>query len=188
MRSLLALPLLFLGTPPQPPVGCRVLPQYAPFVVSRSMAPAVDPPSVVHIDVCVCVNEILGYENRIPYQPGIGFFDNISTTVEVAFDPAFTQLIVLPVTLVTPDQVLTGGPWDGATDFGGTSGVTQPNVQRTNVTVDLQVSDPSFFQKPWTVWVRATPDTASFHAHGTGPLSAQRDTMVALGVGATYTP
>lgn len=188
MRSFLAfLPLLFVGTQ-QPPTGCRVPPAPCSWVVSRTVQPytGTEVLSTIEADLCVLTSWALGYENRTPGQNGACAFDGMDILVEAAFSPDFHDVFVGGVTHASGVQFI-NGPFDGLVDFAGISGVTHTVGADALHVSTLGVTDPTFFEKPWTVWIRAVP-LPSFSIQGTGPYTAVADPFAAAGLSVTYNP
>jgi len=121
------------------------------------------PLSLVLIDYCSGVWVEERYENRSP-QPNYALpvFKNFGVVNEGAFDPNFKFVFarfIAPVDDLDMRDTHVGGfanPYDGITNFGGTSGQVNLQFNATLFTQPVAVADESFFRQPFvTIYLRS---------------------------------
>lgn len=191
MRSLLLIPLaLLLLSGSQPPVGCRVNERTVDWNEARTLAPYVgtDPLTAIRLDICCAVDALTQYENQSNLSPAAYSVTSRDVVIQASFDPSFARRFVVGTATITVPGILGVVPVsDLVLDYGGVSGVTASHAEQALVVTNLAVSDPSFFQSPWPLYLRAVCSQPSGTAsNGNG--SFNYVTLASAGVSVTYNP
>jgi len=177
-------------TGPTGGTGCsaRVVDELGDFDVPR-VPPAfyTDPAplTTIRADFCVVVDRTFQAENwafasvaTFLVTPRLIHFDaSFSPTHAPGFEIASADILLPPLAF----SLL---PFDGATDFGGLSGVTNVEHQAVLGVGHLAVNPggDAFFRQPFTVYVSATSSAWTISENGTGAWSEAETTFEACGL------
>lgn len=177
--------LVAFGTAGNTQSSCRVTPRPTSFSETRTLQPYTGTDPLTHISIDVCVASFLDAyaENRTPAPFGDGLsitFSDAHTLLQGSYDPSFSTLL-FSVTLDHSTVGFTHDSYDGVTDFGGTSGSMHTNFKQALVTINADVKDPSFFEQPHQIYLRAsTPNGVTIQ--GSGMYTAVADVRASIGV------
>ena len=140
----------------QPPVGCRVSPQTTEWYATRTIPAATGSPTQIVVDLCVFVTRTVSLEHFGVFQGCIWSMHSTPVILQGSFDPTFRRSFLVGTAIVTlPDDGGVLSTYDGSFDLGGTSGVSHTVEDQVLVTSTLQILDPTFFQTPWPLYIRA---------------------------------
>ncbi|UOF80054.1 hypothetical protein [Caudoviricetes sp.] len=155
LRSLLAVLLLAAVANPET-ASCRVNSRPTDWTETRIMLPASGPFTTLGVELCVAFDQTVALENMWAFGGTRWQVANLGIVVDVSFDPTFAPgfEVVPSTTLMLSDVFGAVGPFDGSMDFAGTSGEAVPQSTQALVTATLAVTDPTFFQAPWPVYLR----------------------------------
>lgn len=141
--------------------ACRVVPKPVGFpgvvLNTRTLNAAPFPPLQITIDACIASLIKVAVENLTNDNMGSAQWVHADINFRASFGSTFDENAVFLDSFVLNRTVgFIMDPYDGTFDFAGLSGTRHENIKQALVTIQADVSDPSFFTSPFDITVEMT--------------------------------